>query len=275
MKHSNVLRAGLCAAVFSLATLPALADKDVIVATVNGEKIMRSDVEAAHGKLPAQYQQVPFDQIFPALLDNVINTKLAAAAAREAMLNETKEYKDELVSFQERLLGAMMMQQAVEKGITDARIKSRYDDMIKQMGDQSEVHARHILVKTEDEAVAVIKDIAGGADFAETAKKKSTGPSGPNGGDLGFFGKGQMVPEFEKAAFALKRGEVTKKPVKTQFGWHVIKVEDKRSQQPPAYKEMEGQIRQQMMQEAGAVYAEELRKGAKIQRFNLDGTPVK
>ncbi|MAO56173.1 MAG: peptidylprolyl isomerase [Rhodospirillaceae bacterium] len=279
MTFVNSLRAGgiavmLGLAPMSLASGPAQAADDPVVATVNGTKIMRSDVTQAYGQLPDQYKQVPFEQIFPALLDSLIDTKLAAGAARKAKIDETPAFQAELQGFTERLLGSTLIQREVETKVTDAAVKARYDEVTKEMGGKSEIHARHILLKTEDEAKAVIKDLAGGADFAETAKKKSTGPSGPNGGDLGYFGQGQMVPEFEKAAFALDKGGMTDAPVKTQFGWHVIKVEDKRTQQPPTFAEMEPQIRQSMMREAGAAFTQGLREDAKIQRFNLDGTPA-
>ena len=258
-----------------LGSAAAQAQNDPVVAIVNGEKIHRSTIETAHTRLPQQYQQVPFEQIFPALVNSVIDTKLAAAAARAEKLQESKEFKQEIASFTDRLLGSLIIQRHVEANMSDAAVKARYDQVIKDMGDQSQVHARHILLKTEAEAKTVIKELAGGADFAALAAKKSTGPSGANGGDLGFFGKGQMVPAFEKAAFSMKKGEVSKAPVKTQFGYHVIKVEEIKKQAPPAFAEMEPQIRQSLAQEAGAAYAQGLREKAKIQLFNLDGSPAK
>lgn len=279
MKLTSVLQTGVFALSLGISwgvfALPAAAQSDPVVAVVNGDKIHRSALESAYKHLPAQYQQVGLEQIYPALLNSLIDTKLTAAAARSAKIHETDRFKNEIAAFSDRLLGSMIIQQHVEKLVTDDAIKARYTEVTSQMGDRGEIHARHILLKTEADANAVIKDLAGGADFAELAKKKSTGPSGPNGGDLGFFGKGQMVPEFEKAAFALDKGAVTKKPVKTQFGWHVIKLEDTRSQEIPALKDMEPQIRQSLSQEAGAAYAQGLRKDAKIERFNFDGTAAK
>ncbi len=263
------------AGISAVSGVPALAQDDPVVAVINGEKIMRSDLVAAYGNLPPQYQQVPLEQLFPALVNSIIDTKLAAAEARKQNLHETEDFKREIASFTERLLGSMIIQQNVEKAVSEDTVKARYAQVVGEMGDQSQVHARHILVKTEDEAKAVIKKLDGGADFADLAKKRSTGPSGANGGDLGFFGKGQMVPAFEKAAFALDKGAVTKAPVQTQFGWHVIKVEDKRSQTPPSLEEMAPQIRQSLAQEAGAAYAQGLREGAKIERFNFDGSLAK
>ena len=126
-------------------------------------------------------------------------------------------------------------------------------------------YARHILVKTEDEAKAIIKELDDGADFEATAKEKSTGPSGPNGGDLGFFGKGQMVPEFETAAFALDKGSFTKEPVQTQFGWHVIKVEDKRPQEKPKFEDVAAQLRQQLIRERYETVMAELKADTPVE----------
>ncbi|NQV85308.1 MAG: peptidylprolyl isomerase [Rhodospirillales bacterium] len=161
----------------------------------------------------------------------------------------------------------------MENAITDAAVRARYEDEVKKVAGAEEILARHILLKTEDEASAVIAELKKGGDFAELAKKKSTGPSAGDGGKLGFFGKGQMVPAFETVAFALKAGTYTDKPVKTQFGWHVIKVEERRKATPPSFKEMEPGLRDALFQEVGADYVQKLRIGAKIARFNIDGTP--
>ena len=127
------------------------------------------------------------------------------------------------------------------------------------------------MVKTESEAKAIIKELDAGADFEATAKNKSTGPSGPNGGDLGFFGKGQMVPEFEKAAFALEEGEIASSPVKTQFGWHIIKVEGYCKTEPPTFASVKQKLETEISQEVSAAYVSDLRKLAKIERYDLDG----
>lgn len=276
MKVSAAVMTAALVFTVALAPVPApAADADPVVAKVNGATIKRSEVKEAYDHLPEQYHQIPLEQIFPALINNLIDTKLAAAAGRKAKLDKTPEFKASMAAFADRLLGSSVIEKEVGKKVTDAAVKAKYEETVKAMGGQTEVHARHILVKTEDEAKAVIKELAGGADFAELAKKRSTGPSGPNGGDLGFFGKGQMVPEFDKAVFSMKKGEVTQAPVKTQFGWHVIKVEETRVQQPPAFEDMAPQIRETLSREAGNTYIQGLREGAKIERFNLDGTPAK
>ncbi len=275
MKIRSIAWVAAAAITFITCVNPVQAEGDPIVATVNGTKILRSQVVEAYSNLPEQYRQVPMDQLYPVLVNSLIDSKLAADQARKEKIHESAEFKAELAAITDRLLGAKLIQERVDAKISDETVAKRYADMVKEIGEQVEVHARHILVKTEDEAKALIKELNGGADFASLAKKKSTGPSGPNGGDLGYFGKGQMVPEFEQAAFALDKGKVTTTPVQTQFGWHVIKVEDKRTQEAPKLEEMAPQIRQGMAREIGASVTQELRKSAKIERFNLDGTPAK
>ena len=160
-------------------------------------------------------------------------------------------------------------------GRGDAEVKARYEAEAKKLANIEQIKARHILVKTEDGAKAIIAELKGGGDFAELAKKKSTGPSATDGGDLGFFGKGQMVPAFEKAAYALNAGAFSETPVKTQFGWHVIKVEERKKADIPSFEEMEPAIRDRLSQDAGSAYIMKLRKEAKITRFNADGSPRK
>jgi peptidyl-prolyl cis-trans isomerase C len=235
---------------------------------------MKSHIEEAQQLLPRQYQQVPLDQIYPALVDSLIDTHLAAADARSKKMDQDKEFRSRMSRIEEQLLQRMVLEKEMTAAISDEALKKRYDKMVAGMASNEEVHARHILLKTEDDAKAVIKELSKGADFAELAKKKSTGPSGPNGGDLGFFGKGQMVPEFEKAAFAMSKGAVSTDPVKTQFGYHVIKVEERRKAEVPKYDAVVEQLRGEISQERGSAYVEKLRSGAKVTRFALDGKPL-
>ncbi len=255
MKIRSIAWVAAAAITFITFVNPVQAEGDPIVATVNGTKILRSQVVEAYSNLPEQYRQVPMDQLYPVLVNSLIDSKLAADQARKEKIHESAEFKAELAAITDRLLGAKLIQERVDAKISDETVAKRYADMVKEIGEQVEVHARHILVKTEDEAKALIKELNGGADFASLAKKKSTGPSGPNGGDLGYFGKGQMVPEFEQAAFALDKGKVTTTPVQTQFGWHVIKVEEARKQPAPALADVRDQLRQQLLR---ARYAEVL-----------------
>lgn len=275
----TALRAALATLVFAAVCVSQSGtllaeDKDPVVAVVNGHKIMKSHIEEAQQLLPRQYQQVPLEQIYPALVDSLIDTHLAAADARTKKMDQDKDFRSRMSRIEEQLLQRMVLEKEMTAAISDEALKKRYDKMVAGMASNEEVHARHILLKTEDDAKAVIKELSKGADFAELAKKKSTGPSGPNGGDLGFFGKGQMVPEFEKAAFAMSKGAVSPDPVKTQFGYHVIKVEERRKAEVPKYDAVVEQLRGEISQERGSAYVEKLRSGAKVTRFALDGKPL-
>ena len=253
--------------VFSVPVAPVLGAEDPVVATVNGEDIHLAEVKGAYKNLPQQYQQVPFETIFAGLIDSLIDARLATADARTKKIHENKEFKEQMA------LQRIMLNLGVKEGGTDAAVKARYDAAAKELAASEQVSARHILLKTEDDAIAVIAELKKGGDFVELAKKKSTGPSAATGGDLGFFGKGQMVPVFEKIAFALKKGEYTETPVKSQFGWHVIKVGDRKKQDVPSFEKMEPTIRSELSQAAGIAYITSLREGAKIARFNADGSP--
>ncbi len=270
----TALRTALAALVFALAAASGAsmaADKDPVVAIVDGHKILKSHLIEAQQLLPRQYQAVPMEQIYPALVDSIIDTHLAAADARAKKMDKDADFRARMSRIEEQLLQRMVLEKEMTQAVSDEALKKRYEKMVAGLSGNEEVHARHILLKTEDEAKAVIKDLSGGADFAELAKKKSTGPSGPNGGDLGFFGKGQMVPEFEKAAFALSKGAVSTEPVKTQFGYHVIKLEGRRKAEVPKYDAVVEQLRGEISQERGAAYVDKLRAGAKVTRFTLEG----
>lgn len=245
---------------------------DPVVATVNGAKIMRSDVDIARGQLPEQYRKLPMAQIYQPLLNQLIRTKILSGAARADKLDNTESHKRRIALLEERMLEEALLQKLISEKITEDAIRARYDKTVGSFPTSEEVRARHILVKTEAEADAIIKDLAGGADFAKLAAEKSIGPSKSRGGDLDYFGKGQMVPPFEKAAFALAKGEFTKKAVKSPFGWHVIKVEDKRQSKPPSFAESREKIGQELSQEIAADLVKDLTSKAKIERFEADGS---
>lgn len=253
------------------AVSPVLAEDDPVIAVVNGEKIMRSDLMAARENLPKEYRPIPLEQIYPVLLTSLIDSKLVAADARARKLDEEEAYKERLDQVAVQVLERYAVRKAIEEAVTDEKLRAAYEAQ-KTEGGSKEVKARHILVKTNDEAVAIIKELDEGADFETLAKSKSTGPSGANGGDLGYFGKGQMVPQFETAAFELEKGEYTKEPVQTQFGFHIILVEDEREKTPPTFEESVDELRNEISQQAGANYVEGLREDAKIERFRLDGS---
>lgn len=259
--------------------LPASAQQttppdEAVAAIVDGAEIYRSDVEAVAQSLPEQFRQVPFPQIYGMLLDRAIDFRLLADAAETEDLTEQPEVQAQLARARADVLRDAFIRQQIEEGTTDERLRARYDEIKTEEGfAQEEVHARHILVASEDEAKEVIAELAGGTDFATLAKDRSIGPSGPDGGDLGFFRREQMVPEFAEAAFALEPGEHTKEPVQTQFGWHVIEVIDRRTG-TPSFEETEPRLRQEVAREIVTALLTELRDDAEIERFNLDGTPM-
>jgi peptidyl-prolyl cis-trans isomerase C len=259
-----------------LGAAPALADgEDPVVARVNGAELHRSDVLSMQKQLPAQMQQMPLEQIYPALLDQLVNGKLIAAAGRAAKLDEDPEVKRRLALYEDRLIQETYITREVEKASTDAKLRAKYDDYIKANPGKEEVSARHVLVASEPEAKAVIAELQKGGDFAAIAKAKSKDPGAQNGGDLGYFSREDMVPEFADAAFQLKKGEYTKEPVKTQFGWHVIKVEDKRTSAPPSFDEAKDELSDSVARDVINEKVKELRDKAKVETFAIDGSPKK
>ncbi len=258
--------------------LPAFAadkDDDRVVATVNGAKIFYSEVLEAQKAMGGQAQAVPLEMIQTLLINTIADRKLVAVEARNKGVDKTESYKKRLASIEEHILQREYLTSFAEEQITDEKVKAAYEKVVKDFKPTMEVNARHILLKTEEDAKEVIKDLDKGVDFAQLAKNKSTGPSGANGGDLGFFGQGAMVPEFEKAAFALKKGEYSKEPVKTQFGFHVIKVEEFRKSEAPKMEEAADQIKGEIANKAVSEYIESLRKSAKIVLFDDAGKEIK
>lgn len=269
----------LCLAATALAAVtlaaPAGAQtEDPIVAVVNGTQIKRSDLEAAQQSLPDQYRQMPLDMLYDPLLDRVIDSQLLLAEAKEQNIAENPEVQAEIERARDNVLRDSLVQQAIDEGSTKERLDAAYNAMRTQPGFAfEETHARHILLASEEEARAVIEELKGGADFAEVAKAKSTDPSAQsNAGDLGFFRREAMVPEFAEAAFTIEPGTIGPEPVKSQFGWHVIKVEERR-QTVPTFEEKEPELREQVAREIVNTLVADIRGGAQIERFNADGTP--
>lgn len=248
--HKSLLAAALA---LPLLASPAFAE---VVAKVGDREITKAQVDAAIAEMGDRIKQVPEAQRGARALDAIIDTYVLADLARGEKLNENEEFKSRMELLEARNLQSLYFRDVISKSVTDEAVKARYDEEVAKLTPGQEVRARHILVKTEEEAKAVIEELKGGADFEELAKTKSTGPSGPRGGDLGFFGSGQMVPAFEKAAFALEPGGVTDTPVQTQFGYHIIKVEEKRDKPAPTLEAVAPQIRNALLRET---YTELLR----------------
>ena len=250
------------------------AAQDTVVARVNGNEIRQSDIARAFARLPAQYQQVPINVIFTQLVQQLVDGELLAVAGRADNLQDTEEVKAEVAEFEKVAIQRAYMERLVDSGISEEQLRENYDNTVAKTEGPVEVRASHILVESEAEAVEVLEALDGGADFAELARERSTGPSGPNGGDLGYFVRSAMVQPFADAAFAIEPGEIGPDAVQSQFGWHVIKVVDKRRQPPPTFEEARGQIEEQLTRELIAAHMADLRADAKIELFNIDGSPI-
>lgn len=247
---------------------------DPVVARVDGTEIRLSHLNAARAQLDPRLANVPLARIYRPLLEQVIRQKLLANAGRKNNLHNDPQIKSQMALIEDRLIQSVYMGKKIRSEITEETVKKRYETYLKTQKTGEEVRARHILVKTEEEAKAIIATLTKGADFAKLAREKSTGPSKVQGGDLGWFSKGEMVPEFDKVVFAMKKGQYTKTPVRTQFGWHVILVEGKRKKAPPSLASVRNQLARTMAREVFESEVKRLQKVAKIRRYNADGSPM-
>ena len=244
----------------------AFSQERILVAKLNGEDIYLDEVLRLVEKLPEEIRQQPLETYFDRLIDDIVDSRLAAAAGNEAGLTNDERVIEQMSIAAQRVLAEAWINSELRKSITDEAVQQAYDIFVADEQSRHEVRARHILVKEKAEAEAVIAELQGGADFAELAKKRSTGPSGPNGGDLGYFPRGAMVPAFENAAFALEAGNFTQTPVQTQFGWHIILVEEKRIAEAPTIEELAPQLRQNLISQNLGRLLDSLRTNARIER---------
>jgi len=252
---------------------PAAAQDDPVLAKVNGVDIHQSDValaeEEAGGQLPQMTPEARRDYLVSFLSDML----MVAQAAEQQKVGDSAQFKRRLAFNRNRLLMDEMLQKAGKAAITDQALRDTYQEAVKQMGDEEEVRARHILVPTEDEAKAIVADLKKGANFEELAKTKSKDPgAAAQGGDLGYFTKDQMVPEFSEAAFKLAKGQVSE-PVKSQFGWHIIRLEDKRKKPAPDFEAVKPQLEAYVTRKAQADLVAKLRETAKIERLDKKDEP--
>lgn len=288
---STALRAAALALLFAGAAAPALAQQpatgqtapgagvsdaeDPVVARVNGQPILRSEVKAAIAQLPAQFQGMPQERLFQPILDQMIANRIVAQAAEQAGVEETPEFRTRFAAMRERLLQQTYLEQEIDKRLTDERLREVYEKIKAENPPQPELRARHILVEDEARAKEIVAELEGGADFAEIAARESKDPgSAAEGGDLGWFSPEVMVPEFSQAALALEPGAYTTEPVQSQFGWHVIKLEERRTPEFPPFEELRDQLAEQQAQTEAQAVVEELRKAAEVEVFQPDGTPV-
>lgn len=251
MKRAILLGAALAFALGgqTIAQTIAPASTDPVAATVNGKDILGSDVKAMFDGLPAKYREYPLEMLYKQLLQQLIDQKLVVdAAGKEGLLNDP-EIKRRIAFVTETLIQEIYTERLIKAKIDDRALRAAYAKRRSGAGREEEVHARHILVKTEAEALAIVKRLQGGADFAKTAAAKSIGPSKSQGGDLGFFAFGQMVPPFSRVAFKLKPGEYSVRPIKTQFGWHIIKVEARRRAGMVSFKDSAEELRNELVEQ--------------------------
>jgi peptidyl-prolyl cis-trans isomerase C len=249
-----------------------LAQNDPVVAKVNGVEIRQSHVDLAEEDLAEQIAQLPAEARREYLITYLIDMQLVDKAAEDQKLAQSVEFARRLTFAKNKLLMDTQMQSVGKDAVTDAALRKVYDEAAKQIGDEQEVRARHILVETEADAKALLAELKKGTDFAALAKQKSKDPGASEGGDLGYFTKDQMVPEFAEVAFKLNKGQ-TSDPVKTQFGWHIIKVEDKRKRDVPSFDQVKPQLESYLVRKAQADYVSKLRESAKIERTGGGPTP--
>jgi peptidyl-prolyl cis-trans isomerase C len=265
---AGCLAVALLAGASLLASLPLRAEEaNPVLAKVNGAEIRASDVALAEEELGPSLAQMDPATKKENVLSFLIDMKIVSKEAEDKKIADRDDFKSRLAFARNRLLMDNLLAVEGKAATTDENMKKVYEEAAKQISGEQEVHARHILVETEDQAKKVEEQLKKGADFAELAKKESKDPGASDGGDLGFFTKEQMVPEFSTVAFALEPGKISD-PVKTQFGWHVIKVEEKRTRKPPDFEQVKPQIETYVVRKAQADYVAKLRTAAKVERMD-------
>ena len=269
--HRLILAAALSLSV----ALPAAADTHdsvdpgTVLATVNGQDITVGHLIALQARLPKEYQELEDGALYAGMLDQLIDQTVIAQSLSADPETDTDRIRLMLANERTALLANLALEQVATAPIEEDALKAAYDEAFAEVEPTPEFNASHILVETEEEAKAIIEALEGGADFAETAKEKSTGPSGPRGGELGWFGAGQMVPEFEAAVMSLEPGAVSA-PVQTQFGWHVVKLNETREKGAPTLEEVRPQIEDQIRQKRVQEHLGGLREAADVVRPEVD-----
>jgi peptidyl-prolyl cis-trans isomerase C len=262
----------LTAAALLFTPLAARAD-DPVLARVNGVDIHESDLAFAEEEIGSNMPQIPPEQKRDYLITYLTDVVIVSQAAEKQGIADHEEVKRRLAFDHNRVLMEAMLTSAAKAAMTDEAMHKVYDEAVKQMTGEEEVHARHILVATEDEAKAIEDQLKKGADFATLAKEKSKDPGAADGGDLGYFTKDQMVPEFADAAFKMEKGQISD-PVHTQFGWHIIKVEDKRTKPTPTFDQVKAQLANYVEHRAQAEMVDNLRKNATVERLDKPAAPA-
>jgi peptidyl-prolyl cis-trans isomerase C len=236
--------------------------------------IYLSDLTRATNALPEQMRNLPFDSIMPVLLDRLIDHAALTMTARRAGLDKQREIQRQMQAAADQVLERAWLAQVTPEKVTDAAIEARFNQEYAHRPATDEVRARHILVGSEAEAKSVLAELKGGADFATVARVVSKDPDARQGGDLGFFRRDQVWPGFADIAFSLQPGQLNPVPVHNEFGWHIVKVEERRLVAPPTLSEMRDKIRQELTMEAVREAIADARSRLIIHKFNLDGSEM-
>lgn len=242
---------------------PAPVAPETVLAAVGGQDITEADLALAAEELANELQSVPADQRRAFLLTVLIDMKLMAGAARQDGLADTEDFARRLAYLEDQALRREFFNDIVETRVTDQAVEAAYDELVADFAPEPEVRARHILVETQEEANDIRAEIEGGREFADAAAEYGTDGTRGTGGDLGYFGAGMMVPQFEEAAFALDIGELSQ-PVESQFGWHVILLEDRRLSEAPPLDQVRQQVAQQVLYESYEAAIAEIREGTEV-----------
>ncbi|MDR3532765.1 MAG: peptidylprolyl isomerase [Rhodopila sp.] len=256
------------------ARAPSQGNADPVVGSVEGHLIYLSDLGEASKTLPENLHGLPFDTLYPVLLDRMIDHEALVIMARRKGLEDKKQVQHDIQAAIERILEGAYLGEVAAPKVTEQAIQNRYNRQFANRPATEEVRARHILVATEAEARKVLEDLQKGADFATIARVVSKDPDAAKGGDLGFFRREQVWPSFADVAFSLQPGQIGPNPVKNEFGWHVIKVEERRLVAPPSFSDMHDQLRQELLGAAVQQAIEQARASLTIHRFNLDGSEL-
>jgi peptidyl-prolyl cis-trans isomerase C len=255
------------------ASLKSMVKADTVYATFDDQKVTGKDVLKVVDQLPPQLQAAPADKLLELVVNQLVNDRLVDKIAADQKLGEDPVVKERIADATKQIVRERYVEKQISGKTTDAAVKAKYEELVKSMPQQDEVRASHILVADEKTANEVLEKLKKGEDFAALAKQYSIDPTKANGGDLGYFVKTAMVKEFGDAAFAMKKGDVSKTPVKTQFGYHIIKVADMRKQQPPAFDAVKDRVKGQVTEEAIRKLVEDMRAKTPV-KLNLPTTTV-
>ena len=256
------------------ASAPLQGSPDPVTGSVEGHLIYLSDLGEASKTLPDNLKELPFDTLYPVVLDRMIDHQALVIMAKRAGMEQKKQVQHDIQVAVEKILEGAYLGQVAAPKVTEQAIQARYNRLYANRPATEEVHARHILVTTEAEARKVLADLQKGADFVTVARVTSKDADANKGGDLGFFRREQVWPNFADVAFSLQPGQVAPNPVKNEFGWHVIKVEERRLVAPPSFSDIHDQLRQELLTAAVQQAIDEARSALAIHRFNLDGSEL-